>query len=63
MLERTDDDLGDEHRLGDHQSGTDDTQPDDRHEEDPGGAGIPQQAWIDWFHVKQALRSMRVCFT
>ncbi|GGL33373.1 hypothetical protein GCM10010095_18350 [Streptomyces anthocyanicus] len=54
VLEGADHHLGDEHGLGDEQSGPDGTQGDDRRQEEPGGAGVPQKTWIDGFHVKQA---------
>jgi hypothetical protein len=47
--------LGDEHRLRDEQSGPDGTQYDDCRQEESGGAGVPQETWVDGFHVKRAL--------
>ncbi len=54
-LEGADDDFGDEHGLADDQSRA--GQPEDHHrrEEETGGAGVPQQARVDGFHVKQPL--------
>jgi hypothetical protein len=59
MLEGTDHHFGDEHRLGDDQPGTHNSQTDDRHQEQPGGAGVSQQSRVDRFHVKHTLGSSR----
>ncbi len=48
--------LGNEHGLGDDQPGADGPQADDRHQKEAGGAGVSQEARIDRFHVKHALR-------
>lgn len=57
VLEGTDHDLGDEHRLRDDQQRPDGTQADDRHQEEASGAGVPEQSRVDWFHVKHTLFS------
>ncbi|CAM5708492.1 hypothetical protein SFUMM280S_10308 [Streptomyces fumanus] len=59
VLKGADHDLGDEHRLGDDQSRADGAETDDGDQKEPGGAGVPQETWIDGFHVKHALSSRR----
>ncbi len=62
MLEGTDHDLRDEHRLRDDQRRPYGTQADDRHQEEAGGAGVAEQTWVDRFHVKHTLFSGGPCF-
>lgn len=62
VLESADDHFGDEHRLGNDQRRPGRAQPHDRHEEEASGAGVPQQTWIDWFHVKHT-SVHPACFT
>ncbi|CAM5511175.1 hypothetical protein SCALM49S_02685 [Streptomyces californicus] len=52
VLESAHHDLGDEHRLGDHQEGADQAEGDHGRQEETGGPCVVEEARIDRFHVK-----------